>query len=80
MFTVRFNDKTLSFDAPVTVYDAAREAELISRDVIVSRVNGKVADLTTPLCEDSDVELLTFADPDGAKTFRHTASHILAEP
>jgi threonyl-tRNA synthetase len=79
MFTVRFNDKTLSFDAPVTVYDAAREAELISRDVIVSRVNGKVADLTTLLDADCDVELLTFDDPDGAKTFRHTASHILAE-
>ena len=42
MFTVRFNDKTLSFDAPVTVYDAAREAELISRDVIVSRVHRSV--------------------------------------
>ena len=79
MFEVRFKDKKLSFEEPVTVYDAAREAELISRDILSARVNGKVSDLTTLLSSDCDVELLTFEDPDGAKTFRHTASHILAE-
>jgi len=79
MFEVRFKDKKLSFEEPVTVYDAAREAELISREVLSARVNGKVSDLTTLLSSDCDVELLTFEDPDGAKTFRHTASHILAE-
>ncbi|MBQ5355787.1 MAG: threonine--tRNA ligase, partial [Clostridia bacterium] len=71
----------------VTVYDAVKsyndtcepEFKIDLRGVLCARVNGHVADLTTPLCEDSDVELLTFADPDGAKTFRHTASHILAE-
>jgi len=79
MFNVKFGEKVLSFDAPVTVYDAAKEAELISREVLCARVNGKVSDLTTPLSADAEVELLTFDDPDGARTFRHTASHILAE-
>ncbi len=78
MFNVKFNDKTLEFDAPVTAYDAAREAELVSRDVLACRVNGKVVDLTTLIDADADVELLTFADEDGAHVFRHTASHVLA--
>ncbi len=78
MFNVIFGDKTLSFDAPVTAYDAAREAELISRDVIACRVNGTVVDLTTLIDADETVELLTFADADGAHVFRHTASHVLA--
>ncbi len=68
-----------TFDCGVTVYDAAREAGLISREVIAARVNGEVVSLTAPLTEDASVELLTFGDPDGAKVFRHTASHILAQ-
>lgn len=78
MFNVKFADKTLEFDAPVTVYDAAKAAELISREVIACKVNGKVVDLTTSVDADANVELLTFADEDGAHVFRHTASHVLA--
>ncbi|MBR4071538.1 MAG: threonine--tRNA ligase [Clostridia bacterium] len=62
-----------------TVYDLAAEAELISRDVIAAKVNGEVADLTTPVCADADIELLTFENEDGQKVFNHTASHILAQ-
>ena len=79
MFEVRFKEQTLSFDAPVTVYDAAKELGPVSRDILCARVNGKVSDLTSLISADADVELLTFDDPDGARTFRHTASHILAE-
>ncbi|MGN1409490.1 MAG: threonine--tRNA ligase [Eubacteriales bacterium] len=78
MFNVKFPEKTVEFDAPVTAYDAARAAELISRDVLACKINGKVSDLTTTIDSDADVELLTFADPDGAHVLRHTASHILA--
>ncbi len=78
MFNVSFADRVMEFDAPVTVYDAAKAAELISREVIACRVNGKVTDLTSTLSENAAVELLTFADEDGVRVFRHTASHILA--
>ncbi len=79
MFQVKFNEQTVSFDAPVTVYDAAREAGLISREVIAAAVNGTTTDLTTLITADADVTLYTFADKEGALVFRHTASHILAE-
>ncbi len=67
------------FESGVTVYDAAKEAGLISREVLAAKVNGTVVALTTPLTSDAEVELLTFSDPDGAKVFRHTAAHILAQ-
>ena len=78
MFEVKFSEKVLSFDAPITAYDAAREAELISREVIACKVNGVVCDLTTLVDSDSEISLLTFADGEGANVFRHTASHVLA--
>ncbi|MCI7349321.1 MAG: threonine--tRNA ligase [Ruminococcus sp.] len=43
------------------------------------KLNGKVCDLRTKLTEDAQFEVLTFADEDGKKAFRHTASHILAQ-
>ena len=38
MFEIRFSDRTLSFDAPVTAYDAAKAAELISREVLAAKI------------------------------------------
>ena len=69
----------VSVQEPATVYDAAKEAELISRDVLAARVNGNVVALSSAVSDGDEVELLTFDDPDGAKVFRHTASHILAQ-
>ena len=70
-----------SYDAAenASVYDAARAAELISRQVIAAEVNGDLCALTTPLAEGDKVKLLTFEDEGGKHVFRHTASHILAQ-
>ena len=76
---ITFGDKKIELSAPVTVYEAAKEAELISREVIAAAVNGEVCDLTTPLTGDADVKLFTFADDEGKHVFWHTASHILAQ-
>ncbi|MBQ3064852.1 MAG: threonine--tRNA ligase, partial [Clostridia bacterium] len=79
MITVSFGESKFSFEAPITVYDAAKEAELISREVIAASVNGKTVDLTTPITEDAQIALYTFADDEGKHVFRHTAAHILAQ-
>ncbi len=76
---INFQGKSMSFDAPLSVFDAAAAAELISRQVIAAHVNGKLCALTRILDADADVELLTFADEDGKHVFRHTAAHILAQ-
>ena len=63
----------------VTVYDAAAAVSLIDREVLAAKIGGQVVSLTQPLSSDTDVTLLTFDDPEGARVFRHTASHILAQ-
>ena len=79
MFEVRFADKAMSFDAPLSVFDAAKAAELVTRAHVAAKVNGTVVAMNHPLDADADVELLTFAEAEGRHVFRHTASHILAQ-
>lgn len=44
-----------------------------------AEINGENCDLRTPINEDSEVNILTFESEFGAYTFRHTASHIMAQ-
>ena len=39
---ILFGEKEMSFDAPISVFDAAKEAELVSRAHIAALVNGKL--------------------------------------
>ena len=79
MFKVKFAEKEMSFEAPLSVFDAAKEAELVSRAHVAAKVNGVVVGMTKLVDADATVELLTFADAEGKHVFRHTASHILAQ-
>ena len=77
-----FGSVSHTSDSPISIYDAAAAAGIISREILVARVNGALRDLTYIPDGDCEVKLLTFDDPDddGARRiFRHTASHILAE-
>jgi threonyl-tRNA synthetase len=76
---IRFAQKEMEFASPLSVFDAAKEAELVSRAHLAAKVNGKLVDMTYPLTEDADVELLTFEDADGRHVFNHTAAHVLAQ-
>ncbi len=76
---IKILDQIREYDAPVTVYDAAKDMELITREVIGAEIDGKTVALTQVLAEDAEVKLLTFADAAGKHLFRHTASHILAQ-
>ena len=79
MFSVKFAEKEMSFDAPLSVFDAARAAEVGTRAHLAARVNGQVVDMTYVLDADADVQLLTFEDKDGRHVFNHTAAHVLAQ-
>ena len=77
---VRFsNGAAVQLESGCTVYDAAQAAGLISREVLCATVNGKVCELSQPIDVDCEVTLHTFEDEEGKNTFRHTASHILAQ-
>ena len=76
---INFKEKSLTFDAPLSVFDAAVAAELVTRAHIAVHINGKLVGMTHVIDADADVELLTFEDADGKHVFRHTAAHILAQ-
>ena len=73
------NGNEFNVNEAKTVYDAAKEVELISRAVIAAKVNGNVCALSTEIKEGDDIALLTFAEAEGKQVFRHTAAHILAQ-
>jgi len=45
---------------------------------IVARVNGQLYDLTRPLDEDADFQILTAKDPESLEVYRHSTAHLLA--
>lgn len=64
----------------MSVIDIANDiSEGLARVACAGEVDGKVVDLRTVLTEDCTLSILTFQDEAGKKTFRHTASHILAQ-
>jgi len=66
-------------NAPISVYEAARELGIISREVIAASVNGKLTELSTVVDGEAEVKLHTFANNEGKQVFRHTAAHIMAQ-
>ena len=69
-----------SYDAPISAADACKDLSMgLYRAACACKVNGEVKDLRTVLDGDCALEILTFDDPDGKKTFWHTTSHILAQ-
>lgn len=69
-----------TYDTPVTAAEVAKDIGMgLYKSACVARVDGEVCDLRTVLSKNCALEILTFDDEDGRKTFRHTASHILAQ-
>jgi len=50
----------------------------LARDALVAKVNDVLVDLTTPLTASCDLKILTFEDPHGKETYRHSTAHIFA--
>jgi threonyl-tRNA synthetase len=61
----------------------AEVAESLSRSLaksaLAAKVNGQLVDLRYKLNENTKVDFVTFEDPEGKDTLRHSASHILAQ-
>ena len=81
MIKVTLKDNVVKeYENGTTVADIAKSLGMgLYKAACAARVNGEVCDLRTALDADAQVEILTFDDEDGKKTFRHTASHILAQ-
>ena len=63
-----------------SVLDAATSISRgLAKEAVAAKVNGEIRGLEYVLPGDCTLEILKFSDEEGAHTFRHTASHILAQ-
>ena len=68
------------FENGMNPYDIAKSfGGGFFKNVCAAKVNGENADLRAELKDGDSVELLTFEDEYGKWTYRHTASHIVAQ-
>lgn len=81
MIKVTLKDgKIIEVEKGTKISDVAMKiSPALYKKALGAYLNGEKADLMHEINEDSQLEILTFADEDGQKTLRHTASHILAQ-
>ncbi len=71
---------TKEYSNPMSAYDIAADiSEGLARMACAAEIDGKTCDLRTIIDKDANLNIYTFNDEEGKKTFWHTASHILAQ-
>jgi threonyl-tRNA synthetase len=67
------------FDQPVTVMDVATSIGTgLARAAIAGKINGKLADTSDLIKDDSELSIVTEKDADGLEIIRHSSAHLLA--
>jgi len=81
MIKISFPDgQVREFEKGVTPMDIALSiSEGLARNVLAAKLNDDVVDASTPIDSDASVQLLTWNDTEGKKTFWHSSAHLMAE-
>ena len=81
MIKITFPDgQVREFEVGITANEIAMQiSEGLARNVLAAKLNDDVVDSSTPILEDSALQLLTWNDVEGKKTFWHSSAHLLAE-
>ncbi|MBO5211580.1 MAG: threonine--tRNA ligase [Clostridia bacterium] len=80
MIKVTLRDTVKEFNDGINAFEVAKSfGGGFYKNVCAARINGVNGDLRTVLKDGDTLELLTFEDEYGRWTFRHTASHIMAQ-
>lgn len=74
-------------DGVVKEYPSGVNGEKIAKDIseglarvaLSIKVNGDIYELSRPITEDANIQLLTWRDQEGKETMWHSSAHILAE-
>lgn len=68
------------YDNGITPLEIAKSIGMgLYKAVCAANIDGENCDLRTPINKDCTLKLLTFDDEFGKYTFRHTASHVMAQ-
>ena len=80
MINITLRGDVKAFDEGTSLLDVARSiSEGLARAAVAATVDGEVYGLDFAPQKDCSVNFLTFDDEDGRRTYRHTASHVLAQ-
>jgi threonyl-tRNA synthetase len=75
-------EKTVSAESwKSTPYALSREhvTKGFADSIVISKVNGRLWDLSRPLEGDAEVQFLSFEDSEGQQVFWHSTAHMLGE-
>ncbi len=81
MIKISFPDgQVREYEKGITAMQIALSiSEGLARNVLSAKVNGVVVDASLRITEDSTLQLLTWNDEEGKKTYWHSSAHLLAE-
>ena len=51
----------------------------LAQAAVAAKINGQLADLSTPINGDAEVQIITAKDDEGLDVMRHSCAHIMAE-
>jgi len=72
--------RVISVEAGSTCREVAEGiSQGLARNAMAAEVDGQVVDLSTPLTQNANLNILTFQDEGGRLAYRHTGSHVLAQ-
>ncbi len=80
MIKIEFPDGSIKeFDAGISGKAIAESiGERLAMAALAVKVNGTTTENSTPVTEDSKIEILTFKQEEGKKIFWHSAAHVMA--
>ncbi len=72
------NGKEAVYPQGTTCMDLYREKTAENKELLAVLIDGEECDLNAPLPENSEIAFVDFDSLQGARIYRHTASHVLA--
>ena len=80
MAKINLRGEIHEFENGITIAEIANFiSNRLYKSACCGKINGKLADLRTPITEDCSVEICTFDSDEGKKAYWHTTAHIFAQ-
>jgi threonyl-tRNA synthetase len=81
MINIKFPDGSVrEYESGVTPLQVAESISSgLARQVLAASINDMEWDISRPICNDGEIKLFKWDDPEGKHAFWHTSAHLLAE-
>lgn len=77
---ITLNNNLMEVEKDLTVFQVLRKfSEELTKQALCCKINEVVKGLDTKLNDNDIVQILTWDDEEGRKTYRHTTAHVLAQ-